>query len=74
MVPKCAHQNCSAEFRNLLEGRVFVAEARPAPDHPRATRYAWLCQKCENQMSLDFDENRGDFRVVPIRRTFAQAS
>ncbi len=71
MVRRCANECCPAEFPNLLEGRVFVAHVRPAPDQPRERRYAWLCQKCSDRMSLQFDETIGAFRIVAVKRAVA---
>ncbi len=67
MVRKCGNRGCTAEFRYLLEGRIFVAHARPAPDQPRERRYGWLCQKCSDRMSLEFDEAAGEFRAVTTK-------
>lgn len=66
MVAKCANPGCSAEFHRLLEGKVFVGETRTAPDGPRERRYAWLCDKCSDRMTVVFDSESGNAAVLLI--------
>ena len=60
MVAKCANQECRAEFLRLILGKVFVGEVRPSPEAPRERRYAWLCDKCSDTMSVLFNKTTGE--------------
>jgi hypothetical protein len=64
MVAKCANTRCSAGFHRLLEGKVFVGEVRASPDAHRERRYAWLCDKCSERMTVVFDEESGEIGVL----------
>jgi hypothetical protein len=69
MLAKCANPSCSALFRHLQEGRLFLLEtemtlASPATfggGDPGTTEYFWLCGRCSKTVTLRFDQ---DGRVV----------
>jgi hypothetical protein len=75
MLQKCANPSCSAPFRSLREGKLFLAESPPlesahlfrssAPRLPRREHF-WLCDHCAAQFTLRFDAERG-MLTVPIR-------
>ena len=68
MVQKCANPSCSAPFRRLRDGRLFVVEAA-AEGHPRKLNYFWLCDSCSRIMTVAKKGNQG--AVVPLARTQA---
>lgn len=48
MLDKCANPACSAVFRSLRDGSVFVTEEEPdyysgVSGHGRQRQYFWLC-------------------------------
>ena len=71
MVTKCANPSCSAVFRYLKGGRLFLFEAPPrlsasVPSTPetefhrsqvRSGEYFWLCEECAKNMTITSDEN-----------------
>ena len=57
MLDKCANPACSAIFRRLSEGRVFVIEIEDDyQSRPRILRrqrqYFWLCTSCCRSMTV----------------------
>ena len=67
MVQKCANPECSASFRSLRDGRVFVKPAGAGYPiegrrRPRQHRYFWLCNSCCRTMTV-LAEN-GEIKVV----------
>ncbi len=70
MVAKCAGPTCTAMFRYLREGRVFVDDIQ-SPDGSAHLRYAWLCNECSERMTVVFDQTTGEACVVPLKRTTA---
>lgn len=74
MLQKCANPSCSAPFRSLREGKLFLAESPPS-DSARLFRgsalklprreHFWLCDACSAQFTLRFDSKRG-MLTVPI--------
>jgi hypothetical protein len=57
MVENCINPACSASFRYLREGRVFVTEVEgdsrtKSNAHPRQLRYVWLCNSCCRRMTV----------------------
>lgn len=57
MIEKCANPACSALFRRLRDGRVFVVEVGDpsrSGRYPqnRKLRYCWLCNACCRTMSV----------------------
>ncbi len=74
MLHKCANPSCSAPFRSLREGKLFLAESLPseavAPSpgpqsKVRRREHFWLCEPCSAQFTLRFDAERG-MLTVPI--------
>ena len=64
MLSKCANPTCSATFRYLHEGRLFVIARRETltrhgtrqskSGHPE---YAWLCSSCCCYLTIQIDDN-----------------
>jgi hypothetical protein len=54
MLAKCTNHSCSASFRHLDEGRLFLLETDPIFGSTRAkeTEYFWLCKDCSAGMTL----------------------
>ncbi len=74
MLHKCANPSCSAPFRSLREGKLFLAETLPPesakqlsgpPARIRRREHFWLCEPCSAQFTLRFDAERG-MLTVPI--------
>jgi len=71
MLQKCANPTCNAQFRSLREGKLFLAEARPAGTpglgrrQPRQREHFWLCQACSCQFTLRYDAQAG-MLIVPL--------
>lgn len=73
MVEKCANPRCSATFRSLRDGRVFVtefeADNRSGPSgRVRQRQYFWLCNSCCRTMTITTEKGTG-VRVVPLPAT-----
>ncbi len=51
VVEKCANPSCSARFRRLRDGRLFVMEAA-ANGRPRQLQYLWLCDSCRRTLTV----------------------
>ena len=58
MVSMCANPRCSAELRNLRDGRLFVVDPRGRRHHEKANtrhlRWHWLCNACAERFTLEF--------------------
>jgi len=54
MLAKCTNPSCSASFRHLDEGRLFLLETEPTlgSSKTEATEYFWLCKNCSAGMTL----------------------
>lgn len=79
MLQKCANPSCSAPFRSLREGKLFLAESFPPESahllprlSPKIRRreHFWLCEVCSAQFTLHFDAERG-MLTVPINQHVA---
>ncbi len=70
MIAKCADPKCTAVFRYLREGRVFVDDIQSS-DGSTCLRYAWLCNECSERMAVVFDQETGEASVVPLRSATA---
>lgn len=67
MVQKCANPSCSATFRRLRDGKLFVVEA---PDNGRPQlNYFWLCNSCSRTLTVAKKGNQS--AVVPLTRAQA---
>lgn len=74
MLQKCANPSCTAPFRSLREGKLFLAETQPqGPSRPfdgdrrkpRRREHFWLCDACSTHLTLRFDAERG-MLTVPL--------
>ena len=67
MLQKCANPTCTAPFRSLREGKLFLAENHAAEPGDRKLRreHFWLCAACALQFTLRFDDQRG-MVTVPL--------
>ena len=74
MLQKCANPSCTAPFRSLREGKLFLAETTPQEaSHPfdgarrkmRRREHFWLCDTCSAHFTLCFDAERG-MLTVPL--------
>ena len=73
MLDRCANPACSATFRSLRDGRMFVTEfeadnwssaSRPA----RQRQYFWLCESCCRTMTIIAEKGKR-VRVLPLSAT-----
>lgn len=70
MVEKCVNPECSASFRYLREGRVFVTEVEgdartEGKARPGRFGYVWLCKSCCREMTVVVEKGQG-MKVVPL--------
>ena len=70
MLRKCANPACTAPFRSLREGKLFLAENHvlEARDRKPRREHFWLCAGCSAQFTLRFDEKRG-MVTVPLHHS-----
>ncbi len=73
MLDKCANPACSATFRRLRDGRVFVMEVEgnnqsSGSERARQRQYFWLCNSCRLTMTV-ISEKGKSARVVPLPAT-----
>ena len=73
MVAKCANPRCSAKFRFLKQGKLFLSEQIPpthaaptsrAPRGKGGVQHFWLCADCCRSFTLVRDEH--EIRIVPL--------
>jgi hypothetical protein len=78
MLHKCANPTCTAPFRSLHEGKLFLAETIAAdPTGPvdanrrklRHREHFWLCDACSAHFTLRFDPTQGMLTVPLSERT-----
>ena len=79
MVAKCANPTCSARFRYLHEGELYVIELKadslkhvPSADpdyigNSHAYEHFWLCSSCSCAMRVQTDRE-GRIILVPKRK------
>lgn len=62
-VSTCANPNCSAEFKRLGDGKLFI---EPANLHikGRPERIVWLCGSCSRSHDLRYDREKQEFVLV----------
>jgi len=78
MLDKCANPACSATFRRLRDGRVFVTEvegdykSNASVDVPRR-QYFWLCNSCCRNMTVIAEKGK-KVQVVPLAATASAAA
>jgi len=69
VVEKCLNPTCSAKFRTLRDGRVFVREvdgcSHENGEHRHQVGYFWLCGSCCRTMTV-VTEKGMDARAVPL--------
>lgn len=70
MLDKCANPACSATFRTLRDGRVFVTEVEAdyqssASGRIRQRQYFWLCNSCCRSMTVVAAKGKR-VQVVPL--------
>jgi len=73
MLQKCANPACSAPFRSLREGKLFLAENRDSREEGSGAssvrklrrEHFWLCEACSSHFTLRFDHDRG-MMTVPL--------
>jgi hypothetical protein len=63
MVEKCANPACTATFRSLRDGRVFVTEfdadyRSGASGRVRQRQYFWLCNSCSRTMTVIVEKGK----------------
>jgi hypothetical protein len=73
MLDKCANPACSATFRRLRDGRVFVTEVQAdyqssASGRARQRQYSWLCNSCYRTMTVIAEKGKR-VQVVPLPAT-----
>lgn len=73
MLDKCANPACSALFRRLRDGRLFVTEVEAdyqssASGHARQRQYSWLCNSCCRTMTVIAERGKS-VQVVPLPAT-----
>jgi hypothetical protein len=78
MVEKCLNPMCSAKFRSLRDGRVFVKEidaglSEGSTAHSHQLSYFWLCGSCCRTMTVRSEKGKG-VSVVPLRAYATGAS
>jgi len=69
MLSKCANPACSATFRFLGEGRLYLIDSKAASARHRAPaelkyagrscthEYLWLCSSCSRDMTIQIDSD-----------------
>ena len=77
MLDKCANPACSAIFRRLSEGRVFVIEIEDDyQSSPRVRtsqrQYFWLCTSCCQSMTV-IAKTGNMAQVVPLTESVSSA-
>ncbi len=65
MISKCANPACGMPFLYLRGGRLYCFELRPQAlaegTRKRLPVYFWICDRCSDSLSLQFDAERGVF-------------
>jgi hypothetical protein len=73
MLHKCANPTCTAPFRSLREGKLFISETYSADAQevengarrkPRREHF-WLCDSCSSRFTLQFDTKLG-VMTIPL--------
>lgn len=72
MVSQCANPRCSAPFRYLRQGKVFLVEHRNKNGNGNGRQSAgrveffYLCSDCAQRMTLEREQASGLVRVAEI--------
>ncbi len=65
MVTKCANPTCGTPFHYLRGGRLYSFELRAKNSgvarQKRLAVYFWICDRCAESLSLEFDPEQGVF-------------
>ena len=69
MIENCFNPTCSARFRTLRDGRVFVSEVEDGSQDDHSGRshqlgYRWLCGSCCRTLTIVAEKGRGA-RLMP---------
>jgi hypothetical protein len=79
MLSKCANPACSATFRYLGEGKLYLIDSKDLARHraPAGSKYAgksctylWLCSSCCQHMTIQIDS---DLEVQVARKRGIQS-
>jgi hypothetical protein len=79
MVDKCANPACSATFRRLRDGRLFVTEVEAdyqssASRSAHQRQYFWLCNSCCRIMTVIAEKGkRVQVVALPVTAIAARA-
>jgi len=77
MLSKCANPTCSATFRYLSEGKLYLVDSKAATVRHGARaelkyagasciyEYFWLCSACCRDMTIRIDHN---FEISAVRK------
>ncbi len=67
MVGQCANATCTAIFRSLHQGKLFVFPRQKisGADEQPAITYVWLCEACSRTMAAAFVD--GQIQLVPTK-------
>jgi len=62
--PKCANPSCAAAFEWLAGGRLFrfpreSGELAPSASGSHPIGHFWLCERCSNVYTLQYERGRG---------------
>jgi len=69
-VSHCANPKCTAEFKRLGEGRLFIQRINPKSNANRLQQKAiWLCNRCARHFEVAFDDSRQSYHLVQHSRT-----
>jgi len=74
MLAKCSNPSCSARFRYLRNGKLFLLESDPALTTGKSNRveYFWLCRDCCSTMTLSLGQD-DTVAAVPMLQPFRSA-
>jgi hypothetical protein len=67
MLGKCANPACSATFRRLTDGRIFVIEVEPerSAGNTHQRQCFWLCNSCCRTMTVVVNKGK-NVQIVPL--------
>ncbi len=80
MVSQCANPRCSAPFRYLRQGKVFLVEHRNKNSNGNGRRtagkveYFYLCSDCAARLTLEREPASGLVRVAELDSSSRSAS
>ena len=65
-VAVCFNPSCRSRFRRLGDGELFIEPSREAATN-ESRRVVWLCGRCSEQHTLQYDWERREFVVFEHR-------